>query len=137
MPDRAARGTASARLLTQAGELLKAGRIQEAGTAAYQALKESSAEDNPARCDSYLLLGRCAELQGDLEAALNFALSARITALESADHRRGFEATVHLTELCMLLGPLVPEVLERIALLYRPHGLDIFRFLPEGLARQS
>lgn len=135
MPDRAERETAPTRLLTLARNLLKKGYVQRAGSVAYQALKASPSDNGPVRCACYLMLARCAEIQGDLEAAVNFAISARITALEAADHGQGFEATVHLTELALLLGSRLPAVLERIAELYRPLGLDIFRFLPEGMAR--
>lgn len=120
-------------MLAEAEWHLLSGRVHEARRCAYDALKQAPVGGSPVRCQSYLLLAQCAGRIDEPEAALNFALSARITALEAGDHHWGFEATQRLIELYQSLGDQGPVMLANIHDLYRPHGLDIFAFFPEGL----
>ncbi|HEY3365521.1 MAG TPA: response regulator [Symbiobacteriaceae bacterium] len=106
-----------------------------------QAVREAIAalhlvEGDSARCyDCYFMLLRCAQTQGHRKDALNFALSARIMALEAQRHDLAYKPTTIFLEL---LGPReeADAQLKQLEAEYRRWGLDIYRYLPADLQRR-
>jgi hypothetical protein len=115
---------------------IEEGLLPEAARLALAALKAAPQRDPALRFTCYMLLACCKERQADLEAALNFCLAARITALEAEMHARVFEATARFLEVWRKLGDRAGAVIREIDRTYLPLGLNIFEYLPEGLVRR-
>lgn len=103
-----------------------------------QAVREAIAalhlvEGDSARCfDCYMMLLRCAQSQGHRKDALNFALSARIMALEAQRHDLAYKPTTIFLELLGSKEEAVAD-LKQLEKEYRRWGMDIYRYLPDSL----
>lgn len=99
---------------------------------ALEALEE--AEGNSLRCYlCYNLLMRCARVQGHPKDALNFALSARMMALEAGQYAYAFKAWQAFSELHRDLGRQGEELLAELVRDYRRLGVDVSRFMPDSM----
>lgn len=81
----------------------------------------------------YSLLMRCARVQGHHKDALNFALSARMMALEANQFDLAFRAGQGFAEIYRSAGPDAGAMLQELVKEHRKHGVDIARFLPDTL----
>ena len=77
----------------------------------------------------YLLLMRCARVQGHQKDAINFAISARVAALESQRHDLAFRATQAFGELYLSLGEQGERLVRQLEEEYRENGMDLARYI--------
>ncbi|HWI62571.1 MAG TPA: response regulator [Symbiobacteriaceae bacterium] len=77
----------------------------------------------------YILLMRCARVQGHHKDALNFAISARVAALEAQRHDMAFRATQAFGELYLSLGCEGERLLRQLEGEYREQGVDLTRYI--------
>lgn len=114
---------------------LATGNVIRAIRAANTAL--AAAGSDPVQCyECYMLLLRCAQHQGHHKDVLNFALSARVMALDARRYDLDFQATVVFIELFRSLGEAAGTMLRELDEAYQRRGLDIYRYLPESLVRR-
>lgn len=108
-----------------------------------QAVKESLAALQAAGTDSmrcyhcYCLLMRCAHFQRHPKDALNFAISARIMALDAQRYDLAFQTLQAFEELRRDLGPLSQEFMTELTQEYRAMNVDLSRYLPGDALNRS
>jgi CheY-like chemotaxis protein len=117
-------------LLGRAEYHLLTGDLAAAVSEALSALHEAGTDS--LQCyNCYSLLMRCARVQGHHKDALNFALSARMMALEAHQFDLAFRAGQAFAEICRSVGRDAAEMLQELAREHRRLGVDIGVFLPE------
>jgi CheY-like chemotaxis protein len=113
---------------------LLAGKTAEAVKEAIAALNEAGA-DSLRSYSCYSLLMRCARVQGHQKDGLNFALCARMMALEARRYDLAFQAAQAFEELFRDLGPRSHELLAELTGEYRRLGVNIAHYVPESMGR--
>lgn len=122
--------------LQQGEYALATGDPLQAVRAANAALQ--AAGSDPVRCYAcYMLLMRCAQCQSHHREAMNFALSARVMALDAHRYDLDFQATFAFIELFRSLGESAGRLLQELDQEYQQRGLDMYRYLPESLLRRG
>jgi len=90
---------------------------------------QQSGKDMVRAFNCYILLMRCARVQGHHKDALNFAISARVAALEAQRHDMAFRATQAFSELCLGLGARGEQLVEELEQEYRESGVEMTRYI--------
>lgn len=90
---------------------------------------QHSGKDLVRAFNCYMLLMRCARVQGHHRDSLNFAISGRVVALESQRHDLAFRATQAFGELCLSLGARGERLLLELEQEYRENGMELGRFI--------
>lgn len=94
-----------------------------------EALRQAG-EDSERCFQCYMLLKRCARVQGHVRDAMNFAISARLMALDARRPDLALDAARELGVLVAQVGEEAEVLLRELDEEYRRWGVDLSDFLP-------